>query len=302
MKSNEEIKRELRLRDRVIRVLAKDKQIRAIAIKNTKAVKTAQLNHNLGFVPATFLAKLLSSASMIASTLKGEERVVLETNSDGYIPKLFAEALKVGEVRGYAVQSMDIDLNSIENNDFLGIGLLTVSKILYNKSEPSNGIIEIVKGDISTDIAYFFTQSEQIPTSLILDVAIDEDGIISHSGGLMIQALPGASEEDLKMVVDNLENLKRLSELLKEDKTPEEIISDVLPFEYTVMDSTQVDFYCRCSKDKFINSLVTFPNKMIVEMEENNENELVCQYCNSKYFLEKEDFDKLKEITLAKSN
>ena len=65
MKSNEEIKRELRLRDRVVRVLAKDKQIRAIAIKNTKSVKTAQSNHNLGFLPATLLAKLISSALMI---------------------------------------------------------------------------------------------------------------------------------------------------------------------------------------------------------------------------------------------
>jgi molecular chaperone Hsp33 len=90
--------------------------------------------------------------------------------------------------------------------------------------------------------------------------------------------------------------------LLKQEKTPEEIISEVLPFEYTVIDSTQVDFFCRCSKDKFINSLVTFPHKMIVEMEENNENELVCQYCNAHYNLEKEDFEKLKEITLAKSN
>ena len=118
----------------------------------------------------------------------------------------------------------------------------------------------------------------------------------------MIQALPGASESDLALVVENLQNMKRLSEILKQDKTPEEIIAEVLPFEYTVIDSTQVDFFCRCSKDKFINSLVTFPHKMIVEMEENNENELVCQYCNAHYKLETEDFDKLKEITLAKSN
>lgn len=302
MKSNEEIKKELRLRDRVIRVLAKDKQIRAIAVKNTVAVKTAQKNHELGFVPATLLAKMLSAASLIASTLKGEERVVLETNSDGHITKLFAEALRVGEVRGYAIQSKDINLEEVKNSDFIGLGLLTVSKVLYNKSEPTNGIIEIVKGDIATDVAYYFTQSEQIPTSLILDVALDENGTISHSGGIIIQALPGASESDLALVVENLQNMKRLSEMLKQDKTPEEIIAEVLPFEYTVIDSTQVDFFCRCSKDKFINSLVTFPHKMIVEMEENNENELVCQYCNAHYKLETEDFDKLKEITLAKSN
>lgn len=302
MKSNEEIKKEFKLRDRVVRVLVKDKQIRVIAIKNSKTAKVAQQNHHLGFVPATYLAKLLASASMISSTLKGEERVVLETNSNGYITKLFAEALKVGEVRGYAIQSKDIDVNSVEKDEFLGIGLLTVSKVLYNQGEAVNGIIELIKGDIATDIAYYFTQSEQIPTSVILDVAIDENGLIRHSGGLMIQALPGATESDLSLIVENLQNMKKLSEMLKEDKTPEEIIADILPFEYTVMNSTQVDFFCRCSKDKFTNSLVTFPYTMIVEMEKNNENELVCQYCNAHYNLEKEDFEKLKEITLAKSN
>lgn len=302
MKSNEEIKKELKLRDRVVRVLAKDKQIRAIAIKNTQAAIAAQKNHNLGFVPATLLAKLLASASMIASTMKGEERVSLEINSNGFITKLFAEALKVGEVRGYAVQSKNINLNNVISDDFLGIGLLSISRVLYNKSEPVNGIIELQNGDISTNIAYYFTQSEQIPTSVILDVAIDEIGNITHSGGLIVQALPNASEKDLEIVVNNMKNLKRLSELLKEAKMPEEIISEILPFEYTVMDSTQVDFFCRCSKEKFINSLVTFPHTMIVEMEANNENELVCQYCNSKYILEKNDFTKLKEITLAKSN
>jgi len=302
MRTAEDIKRELKLRDRVVRVLANDKQIRAIAIKNTNAAIAAQKNHELGFVPASLLAKLLSATSMIASTLKGEERVSLETNSNGFVKKLFAEALKVGEVRGYAVQDENIDVASVENADFIGLGLLKVNKVLYNKAEPTQGIIEIVKGDISTDIAYYFTQSEQIPTSVILDVAIDNDGNITNSGGIMIQALPGATEEDLKEVVNNLENLNRFSELLAQDKMPEEIISEILPFDYKVMDSTQVDFYCRCSKEKFMKSLMTFSNKVITEMEVNNENELICQYCNSKYELETEDFLKLKEITLANSN
>lgn len=302
MKSNEELKKELKLRDRVVRVLVKDKQIRAIAIKNTQTAITAQKNHNLEFVPATLLAKLLAATSMVASTLKGEERVSVETNSNGFITKLFAEALKVGEVRGYAVQSQDIDLSEVTTNDFLGVGLLTISKVLYNKAEPVTGIIELRTGDIATDMAYYFTQSEQIPTSVILDVHVDESGNIKHSGGIMVQALPEASDDDLAIIVENLQNLSRLSEFLDKDKTPEEIIAEVLPFEYELMDSTQVDFFCRCSKEKFINSLVTFPHTMIVEMEANNENELVCQYCNSKYFLEKEDFNKLKEITLAKSN
>lgn len=302
MKTAEDLKRELKLRDRVVRVLAKDKQIRAIAIKNTNAAITAQKNHNLGFVPATLLAKLLSATSMIASTLKGEERVIVETDSNGFIKKLFAEALKVGEVRGYALQDENIDVSAVENADFLGLGLIKVSKVLYNKSEPTQGIIELVKGDISTDVAFYFTQSEQIPTSVILDVALDEDGNITNSGGIMIQALPGATEEDLEEVANNLQNLDRFSELLAQDKMPEEIISEILPFDYKVMDSTQVDFYCRCSKEKFIKSLMTFPNKMITEMEANDENELVCQYCNSKYILETEDFLKLKEITLANSN
>lgn len=302
MKTAEELKKEFRLRDRVIRVLAKEKQIRVIAIKNTNTVISAQKRHNLGFVPATLLAKLLAATSMIASTLKGEERVTVEINGSGSISKLYAEAARVGEVRGYAVQSQDINIDDVVANDFLGVGLLSISKVLYNKSEPITGIIELQTGDIASDIAYYFTQSEQIPTSVILDVQVDDSGEIKHSGGIIVQALPGATEEDLSAIVSNLQNLSRLSEYLEQDKTPEEIIAEILPFDYELMDSTQVDFYCRCSKDKFINSLVTFPHKMIVEMESKGENELVCQYCNEHYHLDKQDFEKLKSITLAKSN
>ena len=106
---------------------------------------------------------------------------------------------------GYTVsRGENIDVSAVENADFLGLGLIKVSKVLYNKPEPTQGIIELVKGDISTDIAFYFTQSEQIPTSLILDVALDEKGNITNSGGIMIQALPGATEEDLEEVVNNV--------------------------------------------------------------------------------------------------
>jgi redox-regulated HSP33 family molecular chaperone len=37
-------------------------------------------------------------------------------------------------------------------------------------------------------------------------------------------------------------------------------------------------------------------------MKNTGQNELVCRYCNEKYYLEKEEFDELIEETKAKTN
>ena len=81
--TNEELKKLYRLRDKAVRVISKDKKIRAVAIKNTNAVKLAQIKHHLAFVPAFLLARHLTAASMLASFLKGEERITIESMGDG---------------------------------------------------------------------------------------------------------------------------------------------------------------------------------------------------------------------------
>lgn len=300
---NEELKKIFQQRDRSVRVLSKDGFFRAVCVKSSNTSLTAQRNHKLDKVSAFFLSRMMSSSLMIASFLKGEERVVIEVDGSNVFRKLFAESMQLGEVRGY------VELNGTEEkyhiNDIsqiIGPGSLRITKILYHKAEPIQGIVPLVKGDIAEDLAYYFVQSEQIPTAVVLDVEFDDLGEIKHSGGLMVQAMPGFHIHQLQAVLDKLETITPLSDYFTEGLNPKQIMKEVLPFEFDVINSTQVDFFCRCSKDLFLSKLLTLGAEEIKSMKQSGHNELVCKYCNKHYYIEDTDFDKLIEESLAKTN
>jgi molecular chaperone Hsp33 len=83
---------------------------------------------------------------------------------------------------------------------------------------------------------------------------------------------------------------------------PQQVMTEILPFEFDVLSSNQVDFYCRCSKDTFISKLMTLGLKEITEMKAVGHNEIVCRYCNKHYQLTDSDFNLMREDLIAKNN
>lgn len=266
-------------------------------------MQLAQQRHKLPGIVSYYLAEQLTSASLMASFLKGEERIQLFIEGSGAINYLYAEALQTGEVRGYAHYNKDIA--NTTNGDFLellGPSILRVTKILYNKSEPVTGIVELEHGNLADDVSNYYLMSEQIPTALVLDVGLDDQGLITYSGGIIIQALPGAEIEDIKIVYDKLKEIHSLERYFKAEFSTEEILSDILPFEFQKIAGTLVDFFCRCSKEKFMAKLLLLGMDEILKMREDNHHEMVCHYCNEHYHLTETDFDRLIDESLAKQN
>lgn len=298
----EEVKKQYLQRDKVVRVLAKDGFFRAAAIKNTKTALTAQKNHNLPAIPAEYLSKALSAVSLVTSFLKGEERLIIDLSSKGKISRIFVEAIHTGEVRGFVNYSEDISAKN-QNINFLEKGLFQLTRILYNRNEPLTGVIEIDSDDFSKILTDYFEYSEQIPTIARLYSKTNEKGEIVYSGGFIVQALPGVSENDInnlkKHIVSNEMNIEKL---LDNEYNPEKILNYSLPFKYELIKSSAVDFFCRCSKENFMQKLLTLDVKEIISLEKENQNELVCQYCNKHYYLQPEDFAKLKNDIYAQKN
>lgn len=300
---NDKLKEQFKKRDRTVRVLSKDGNFRVVAITSTNLTRTAQKRHNLSYVPAFFLARTLTASSMMASFLKGEERIIVELQSDKVIKRVFSESMRVGETRGFINYDEKFDISNLDNlTDLLVPGLLVVTRILYNKAEPVKSVIPIQQGDVSTDLAQYFAQSEQIPTAVLLDVSMDDKGNIMKSAGILLQAMPGANPKDIKKAAQSLEEIEDLSHKLDKGFEIEKELIDILPFEFDVIHSVPVDFYCRCSKEKFIDKLITFDFEEIESLKKENQRELVCQYCNEKYYLEDADFDYMLETIKARSN
>lgn len=304
MKNNmnaDELKKQFIERDRLIRAVSRNGKFRIALIRNTNTVKTANDNHNISSFPAYFLAKTLTATSLMASFLKGEERINIDIEGSGSIKRIYAEALQLGEVRGFTIY--DNNLESISNmSELIGKGNLRVVRVLYNKKEPLVSVVPLQKGDISTDISHYFYQSEQIPTVLILDIEPDEDGNIVGSAGLMVQALPGADINHLIMVDDSLSDKGNLLKYLSEEPDLEVVLNTLIPIEFDIVKTTPIDFFCRCSKDNFIDKLITLNLNEIKDMQDKGHNQLVCHYCNKKYLLEREDFNKIIEEISSKMN
>ncbi len=286
-------------RDRVVKAITKDGMFRAAAVHNSVAVASAQDRHHLEPLRALMLARAITGATLMASFLKGEERVVVTFEGDGQIKTVYAEAMQVGEVRGYC--HLHKDPNE-DRKSPLGQGLIKVQRVLYGKREPVTGIVELRRGDVTTDLGHYLTQSEQIPSAFVIDSAFDADDHLRQNVGLLVQAMPGARPEDIFRVYDVLDMLERPTEFIDRGYSPEDLLRQVLPGEIEVLGSSPVDFFCRCSADRFKSVLLTLGYEEITGMEQQGHNELICQYCNERYLLTDSDFTELKELLLAKRN
>lgn len=283
-------------RDRVVKAMSSDGFFRVAVLKNTRTVLSAQERHLLSPLTAVLLGRMMSAATLLSSFLKGEERIIVEAMGNGIVGKVFAEALQVGEVRGYVEHPsamLDFSDPNINLSSALGIGLLRVTRVLYNQSEPAVGIVELKEGDINTDLAYYLTQSEQIPSAVALDVDVDSEGKVCSSGGLLIQALPGAPAEEILKIQQNIIDIGSITNLFTNGYNPDEVLKMIMPFELTDSKSSSVEFFCRCSLSKFKAALKTLDTEEILSMQKAGHNELVCQYCHNQYILTDADFEEL---------
>jgi len=296
---NDDIKKMWIDRDRITLAMTSDGLFRAAVIRNSNTVRTAQQKHSLGPIESLVLGRALTGASLMASFLKGEERVSIHCEGDGIISSVYAEAMQLGEVRGYVHANTK---TVVDRQSPLGEGLLRVRRVRYGEFEPITGIVELSKGDVTTDLSFYLTQSEQIPSAFVMDVAYDNDDLIRQSVGLLVQAMPGARPEDIFKVYDTIDYLDRLAEFADKGYTTAEMLSQIMPTEITEISTSPVDYFCRCSHDSFKGLLLTLGLEEITGMESAGQNELVCQYCSTHYLLTPQDFAELRETILAKRN
>lgn len=285
-------------RDRVTRAMSEDGLFRVAVIQNTAVTRTAQQRHELDPVRAVLLARALTSASLLASFMKGEERVSIMVDGSGVVKHLYAEALHVGEVRGYAT----VNRQPADPSAPLGAGILKVQRVLYGKQEPVTGVVELRQGDVTSDMGYYLTQSEQIPSVVVIDVTFNNQNEIVQSAGLLVQAMPGARPEDIFQMYDALDAMPRLTSLFDKPMSTEAVIDEVCPIPMTILETKAVDFFCRCSLDRFKSILLTLGYSELKSMRDADQGELVCQYCNEQYKLTAADFDELLEQSLARQN
>ena len=162
-------------------------------------------------------------------------------------------------VKGYAfhpeVMLPPNDKGKLDVGGALGIGVMTVIRDIGMK-EPYVGQTILVSGEIAEDLTYYFTTSEQTPSSVALGVLMNRENTVRQAGGFILQMMPGATEEVIAGLEAKLAQLTSVTALLDEGMAPEGILEYMLgDFGLEVLDQIPVQFRCNCSRERIKKAL-----------------------------------------------
>lgn len=289
----------------LVRMISEDGTLYVLAVNSTEMVQEMQNIHQTSKVCSAALGRLITAAGMMGVLLKGDkDTLTIKMNGSGPASPVVAVANSKGQVKGYiGDRNVQLPLNAKGKLDVSGAigkdGFLTVIKDLGLK-EPYCAQIPVVSGEVAEDItAYYFT-SEQTPTVCALGVLVDpETENVLLAGGFLIQLLPTADENTISLVEKGLENIKPVTTMLAEGLTPEQICEKVLPeFNMQFLDRQEISYKCDCSVERVTKALIGAGEEGLREMAEDENTEVVCHFCNTKYNFSREKILKLlKEAT-----
>jgi len=275
--------------NRILRATSKNQEVLAFVADTKELVNKAVSLHQTMPPASAALGRLLTAGAMMGLTLKGDKDLLtLTVKGDGPLGSVLVTADSKGKVKGY-VSHPQVELDRKENGKIdvsgaVGKGTLTVVKDLGLK-EPYVGHIELVSGEIADDLTYYFAASEQIPSVVALGVLVDVDYTIRQSGGFIVQLMPGASEETIKTIEENIHQIDSVTDMFEQGMTPEMILEKVLRnLEPKIHEESQPEYRCNCSKDRVEKALISVGAKELHEMiQENEPIEMNCHFCGKKY-------------------
>ncbi|HHW79322.1 MAG TPA: Hsp33 family molecular chaperone HslO [Acholeplasmataceae bacterium] len=282
---------------------AYDNTIRIYVANTTNLVKEAAEIHDTWPTATAAFGRFLTVSGMMGLMYKDEERLTLQIKGDGPIEKMLVEANGKGEVRG-ELNNPHIYIRSekegkLDVGQAVGAGFLHVTKDLGMKSSFTSSA-ELVSGEIAEDFTHFFAISEQTPSAVSLGVLIDKDHSVKHAGGFIIQVLPGASNETIDFLENNLHAVGPVSAWFDEGKSLEDLLSALANNTEKILDKRELQYKCRCSKDGFAKSLSALDKESMDELLKDEQIEIVCNFCKTRYVFTNVDLKEIQKQQLAK--
>ena len=275
--------------DEIVRAVTKDGFVNIPAVRPRGVVERAREIHGLSPTASAALGRTLCGASMLGELMKEDDAsLTIRVNGGGPVGSVIAVSDNGGNVRGYVTEpKADLPLRGDGKLDVGGLvgtdGMLTVSRDIGLK-EPYVGSTELVTGEIAEDLAQYMVESEQIPAAVGLGVLVDTDRTIKAAGGFIVQLMPGAPEELITTLEDNILVMDQLTTILAEDGVDEAVRQVLRGLEYETVMRVPVEYRCNCSRERVEQALISCGKQELEDMAASGEDtEVSCQFCDKIY-------------------
>lgn len=287
------------MKDEIVIAQAFSKQIRIHAARMTATVDQARIAHHCMASSAAALGRTMTAAAIMASDLKNEsEKIIAVINGHGPAGTILVQAKGNGDVRGfisdpsvyYAREDGHLDVARTVGTD----GTLTVIRDMGLR-DTFSGVVRLQSGEIGEDFTYYFAVSEQTPSAVSVGVLVDPCGTVTAAGGLIIQLMPGASEEAVRMCEKAAADMRPATDLISEGYSCEEIIRMYFP-DAEILGAKDVRWHCGCSREHYREALSVLQDADLEEMIRDGKGaEITCQFCGNTYFFNTKDLQGILE-------
>lgn len=291
--------------DELIRTISESGTIAVKAIVASELVCEALTLRPHAPTAANALGRAMMGALLIAVGSAADdadeanvESVQTQFRGDGPLGSLTAIADSRARVRG-TVQRPTIDLPRDDGSPnvarAVGLGTLNVVRHRPRWRSPYTGSVPLVSGEIAGDLTLYLTESEQTPSAMGLGIALGPQLADVGACGFLVQALPGASDEDLSQVEENVAALPGLAALL-ETRIDAHALVDRLLLGLGSRERHRMDprFHCPCTRERAFRTLSLLERNEIDELVRRSESqEIVCEFCGRAYQIEAREMRRL---------
>lgn len=285
--------------DKIIRATAGEGFIKMAVITGRDTVERAREIHGCSPTVSAALGRALCAASLMGEMMKEKDAsLTLRIDGGGPIGGIVAVSDSDGCVRGHVGDpTVELPLRADGKLNVGGAvgrdGMLTVSRDIGLR-EPYIGSVELVSGEIAEDITAYLLSSEQIPSACALGVLVDTDCSIKSAGGFIVQLMPGADEELIARLEDNIFMMDQLTTILDEDGANAVFDQVLKGFEHHIVGETEICYRCYCSRERVQAAIECISAEELEQMiSEDQGAHCRCQFCGGEY-----EFgpDELREI------
>jgi len=227
----------------------------------------------------------------------------LQTKSDGPVRLIVADVSTEGAVRGYAQYDRE-RLDAVPKSgaetfggsasvpELIGSGYIAFTVDQGEDTERYQGIVELIGATLAECAQHYFRQSEQIQAGIKLSVARSGPSGAWRAGGLMLQRVP--PEGGYRVIADDVEDGWRRAMVLMSSATPGELVDPELPPRrllfrlfhedgVRVFETHPIEARCRCSRERIVRILRSFPKDDIDDMRQDPVTTVTCEFCNTSY-------------------
>ena len=284
--------------NKVYKALIFDTQLSLSVLETTDMVNRAIEIHGLTPLTAAALGRTLTVCTFMSSELKSDrDKLSVTVAGDGVGGKITVCGNGNLDMRG-TIDNPKADLPLREDGklDVGGCvgkkGRITVVKSMGLK-DPYSGSSQLVTGEIAEDFTAYYAISQQVPTAIALGVKIGTDYTCIGAGGVIIQALPFATDQALSKAEEIMGKLKNVSTLIQNGGAEgiiQEFFGDIKYEKY------YPKYNCLCDRQNIEQVLRSLGKAELYDIiQKEGKIKVDCQFCDKVYEFDENDVKRFFE-------